>query len=126
MEKINLKGKADLPDCLRHNKIKADTLLFKEAQYFYSKRKTSLQQQIVIDNLQYLMIREVLEFTNVTPDEVMKTQKVKKLIDTGRQVAKANETEEEKLKRKKIKEMLRLAEEEKEKAMDKLMKQIKV
>ena len=42
-----------LPDVLKNNNLKADHLLFKEAQQAYSKRKQELEKQIVIDNVHF-------------------------------------------------------------------------
>ena len=72
------------------------------------------------------MMREILEYTNKTPAEVMKAQKVQKMIDTGRMVARANETKEERKKRKHLEALAKKAAEETEKAHERLMKQIKI
>ena len=125
IKKINLKNKVALPVCLTDNKIKADKLLYKEAQYFYSQRKVSLQRQIVIDNLHYLMQREILEFTNQSPEEVMKTQRIKKTLDTAKRVIKVTDPVAAK-RRKEMQQMLKKAEVEKEKALDNVMGQIKI
>ena len=45
---------ASLPEVLQKNNIKADHLLFKEAQVQYLKRKKELEKQIVIDNVHFV------------------------------------------------------------------------
>lgn len=99
IKQIGTKINSSLPECLQDNKIRADRLLFKEAQYFYTQRRNSMQQQILIDNLQYLMLKEVLSFTEETPDQVIKTQRVKKTLDTAKKVVIAHETQEQKQQR---------------------------
>ena len=43
-----------LPTVLQENKLKADHLLFKEAQHEYIKRKKELEKQIIIDNVHFV------------------------------------------------------------------------
>ena len=45
---------SSLPNVLKENNIKADHLLFKEAQVQYLKRKKELEKQIVIDNVHFV------------------------------------------------------------------------
>ena len=53
---------------MQENTIKADKLLFKEAQYLYSQRLVTLQKQVVIDNLHYIMFQKVFGNMNTTPE----------------------------------------------------------
>ena len=43
----------NLPESLLENKIKAEPLLFREAQLNYTKHRRALQRQIVVDNLHF-------------------------------------------------------------------------
>ena len=43
----------NLPQALMQNTIQAEPLLFREAQLNYSKRRRTIQRQIVIDNLHF-------------------------------------------------------------------------
>ena len=52
----------NLPPVLVENTIQAEPLLFREAQLNYSKRRRTIQRQIVIDNLHFdCKIEELLE-----------------------------------------------------------------
>ena len=83
IDRIKVSEKA-LPYCLRENYMDADRLLFREAQFSYSKRKTTLQKQIVIDNLQYLMQRQLFEFTFTNPKEIERQNRNRRVIDMVR------------------------------------------
>lgn len=50
----------NLPEVLQENTIMAEPLLFKEAQIAYSKRRRTLQRQIVIDNLHFATQQKIL------------------------------------------------------------------
>ena len=48
--------------------MNADKLLFKEAQFLYSQRMVTLQKQVVIDNLHYIMFQKIFGSLNASPE----------------------------------------------------------
>ena len=57
----------NLPESLQENTIKAEPLLFKEAQVNYAKRRKAIQRQIVIDNFHFCTQQKILKYAK--PDE---------------------------------------------------------
>ena len=83
--KINVE-KERLPKCLRKNKMNADELLFKEAQFTHAQRKANLQRQIVVDNLQFLMLEAITEFAHVDPKEAERQMRNRQVVDLAKRV----------------------------------------
>lgn len=71
--------------------MNADKLLFKEAQFLYSQRMVTLQKQVVIDNLHYIMFQKIFGTVYTTPDEAARRQRNQKVIDLGKRWARAND-----------------------------------
>ena len=83
--KINVE-KERLPKCLRKNKMNADELLFKEAQFTHAQRKANLQRQMVVDNLQFLMLEAITEFAHVNPKEAERQMRNRQVVDLAKRV----------------------------------------
>ena len=50
-----------LPASLQENKMRADYLLFKEAQVNYMQRRRQMMKQIIFDNVHYCTLKQIMD-----------------------------------------------------------------
>ena len=55
--------------------MKADPLLFKEAQHAHIRRKKELEKQVIIDNVHFVTQQKILKYTHQTAEEKARVQR---------------------------------------------------